>query len=202
MPRPFGHVLPEYPVPVVNEREARAAAGILFAAALTAFLFVQLRGWYVPLEVFITFFFGDFFLRVLVDPRWAPSMVLGRLATAGQEPEFAGAPQKRFAWSLGLALSAVMFLLVVVLGVTGPWNLAVCVLCLTLLFLESSFGVCVGCVLYGRIFPGEARLCPGGACRLRRKHPVQAVGVAQAVFAVVAVVLAGVAVAVFAGRLP
>jgi hypothetical protein len=33
-----------------------------------------------------------------------------------------------------------------------------------LLFFETAFGICIGCWIYNRIYPGQAALCPGGAC--------------------------------------
>jgi hypothetical protein len=57
-----------------------------------------------------------------------------------------------------------MFYLIVVQGVIGPINMLVCGTCLLLLFLESSFGICVGCKLHDLLRPQTAQLCPGGAC--------------------------------------
>jgi hypothetical protein len=57
-----------------------------------------------------------------------------------------------------------MFYLIVVQGVIGPINMLVCGTCLLLLFLESAFGICVGCKLHDLLRPQTAQLCPGGAC--------------------------------------
>ncbi len=80
-----------------------------------------------------------------------------------QQPEYVGAPQKRFAWAIGFALAFTMFLLVVINNVMGPVNLIVCALCLLLLFFETAFGICLGCTVY-RVLHNKPELCPGGVC--------------------------------------
>ncbi|MBX3522871.1 MAG: DUF4395 family protein [Xanthobacteraceae bacterium] len=75
----FGDNLPGYDVPVLNEREARAGAGILFAISLIAFMNAFLVGNFAPIRVVAAVFFIDFFIRVLISPKFAPSLVLGRM---------------------------------------------------------------------------------------------------------------------------
>lgn len=77
-----------------------------------------------------------------------------------------GAPQKRFAWAIGFVLALTMLYLVVLNNVIGPINLIVCSICLTLLFCESAFGICVGCKIYNLFSKEKAQLCPGGVCEL------------------------------------
>lgn len=160
----FGQRLPEYSVPVLNERAVRAAAGILFFFAMVSFMNAWLTGNFSPTRVFVVAFLIDFTIRLLVNPRYAPSMVIGQWLVRRQQPEWTGAPQKRFAWAIGYALALTMFYLVVIKGVIGPVNLLVCCLCLWLLLFESAFGICIGCWLYNRLRPDQAQLCPGGAC--------------------------------------
>ena len=164
----FGESIPGYDIRVLNERQVRAAAGLLFVFAFTAFLKALLVGEYALLKIFVVFFWFDFLVRVFIDTRYAPSLILGLLAVRTQKPEYAGAPQKRFAWMLGFGMATIMILLLFVLDIRGPINFALCVLCLTLLFLETAFGICVGCTLYNMIPGKQARLCPGGACELGR----------------------------------
>ena len=142
----FGEHHGEYPVRVINEREARAGAGILFLIAGVAFMNAWLTGNYLPTQAVVMGFFADFFIRVLINPRFSPSLVLGRLAVRNQVPEFVGAPQKRFAWALGLALASLML---VFNNVRGPINMLVCMLCLLLPCFEAAFGICLGCRVYG-----------------------------------------------------
>ncbi len=160
----FGRTLPEYSVPVLNERAVRAAAGLLFLPAIVAFMNAWLLGNFSPTRVFVVFFLIDFTLRLFVNPMLAPSLVLGQWLVRHQQPEWTGAPQKRFAWAIGFLLALTMLYLVVLRGVVGPVNLLVCAICLALLFFESAFGICVGCWLYNRLRPDQARLCPGGVC--------------------------------------
>jgi hypothetical protein len=192
----FGETVPGYSVPVLNEREVRAAAGVLFLLALISFMNAWLVGNYQPIKAFVTVFLVDFLIRVLVNPKYAPSLLLGRFAVRGQQVEYVGAPQKRFAWALGLGLSSVMFMLVVVFGVIGPVNLLLCLLCLTLMFCESVFGICLGCRMYAKFSKEPPELCPGGSCQLRVREPIQQFTSLQALAAALAVALfAGVAVA-------
>ena len=160
----FGQTLPGYDVPVLNERAVRASAGILFFVAMVTFMQALLLGNFKPTQVFVVAFLIEFAIRLFVNPRWAPAMIVGQWAVRGQMPEYVGAPQKRFAWSIGLALGLSMFYLIVVQGVIGPINMLVCGTCLLLLFLESAFGICVGCKLHDLLRPQTAQLCPGGAC--------------------------------------
>lgn len=88
----FGEFLPEYPVRVLNEREARAGAGIFFFLAILAFLHVWLNGNFDMAQFVVITFFVDFFIRVLIKPKYAPGLVLGRIAVRNQTPEYVGAP--------------------------------------------------------------------------------------------------------------
>lgn len=74
----FGDELDEYQVPVLNEREVRAAAGILFGLALVAFMNAWLVGNYLYIRLFVVGFFLDFLIRLVINPRFSPSLILGR----------------------------------------------------------------------------------------------------------------------------
>lgn len=188
----FGDRIEGYNVPVLNEREARAGAGILFAISLIAFMNAFLVGNFAPIRVVAAGFFIDFFIRALISPKYAPSLVLGRLMVRNQTPEFVGAPQKHFAWTLGLVLATIMVVLVAGFDVRGPINMLICVTCLTLLFFETAFGICIGCILYRVLLRRETELCPGGACEMKIKHPVQMTnGTQLAALALSAVMLFG-----------
>ena len=175
----FGETNPAYPVPVINEREARAGAGILFFLAIIAFMNAWLSGNFAPTKLLVTGFFADFFLRVLVNPRFSPSLVLGRIAVRNQIPEYVGAPQKRFAWAIGLTLASAMLYLVVFNNVRGPVNIMICALCLLLLFFEAAFGICIGCKVYNFFNKERAQLCPGGVCEVKDRQAIQFVSAAQ-----------------------
>lgn len=160
----FGDRRPDYDVPVLNERAVRAAAGIVFFFAMVAFMNAWLIGNFQPTRVFVVAFLIDFTLRIFVNPRLAPSMILGQWFVRKQQPEYVGAPQKRFAWGIGFALALAMLYLVVIRHVIGPINLIVCAACLVLLFFEAAFGICIGCKVYNWFNKDTAQLCPGGTC--------------------------------------
>lgn len=175
----FGEKVEGYNVKVFNEREVRAAAGIMLLFAATAFFNAFLLGEFTLIRIFVVIFFADFFLRVVINPRFSPSMILGRLIVRKQKPEYAGAPQKRFAWGLGLLLAITMIFLVVINNITGPLNLAICMACLTFLYFESVFGICIGCKMYNIFTKKKAQHCPGGVCEIKRKEDVQKVSLVQ-----------------------
>lgn len=183
----FGETMDGYPVPVLNEREVRAAAGILFFFAMIAFMNAWLMGNFRITRIFVIAFLIDFAIRILVNPRYSPSIILGRFAVRKQAPEYVGAAQKRFAWSIGLALALAMLFLVVINKVIGPLNLIVCATCLTLLFFEAAFGICLACRIYRLFFREQAALCPGDACELGGGRKIPKTGFAS--LAIVAVFL-------------
>jgi hypothetical protein len=160
----FGEPRDGFDVPVLDEREVRAGAGILFLLALVAFMNSWLVGNFHYTRVFVVAFLVDFVIRVAINPKFAPTLILARLAVRRQEPEWTGAPQKRFAWGIGLTLAAAMFYLIVLNEMVGPVNLFICLFCLLLLFFESAFGICIGCKIYEWAFRKSAQYCPGGVC--------------------------------------
>ena len=109
----FGDAVAGYEVPVFNEREVRAAAGILFFFALVSFMNSWLMGDFRLTRIFVVAFLINFTIRIFINPRFAPSMILGRFAVRNQLPEWAGAPQKRFAWAVAWMLAIVMFWLII-----------------------------------------------------------------------------------------
>jgi hypothetical protein len=161
----FGETVEGYPVRVVNERAVRAAAGLLFFPAVVSFMHSFLLGNFQHTRLFIIVFLIDMTLRVL-SPRWSPSMIVGAWIVRHQTPEWVGAPQKRFAWGLGLLLGLVMLYLMVFNRYMGPANMLICGTCLTLMFFETAFGICLGCKLYNLFHREKAQLCPGGVCEV------------------------------------
>jgi hypothetical protein len=151
---------------VLNERAVRASAGILFFFALVCFMNAWLTGNFQPTRVFVGSFLMEFTIRIFINSRFAPVMILGEWAVRKQQPEWVGAPQKRFAWAIGFALAATMLYLVVLNNVIGPVNLLVCSACLILLFFETAFGICIGCKVYNWFNKEKAQLCPGGVCEV------------------------------------
>lgn len=175
----FGETIEGYAVPVLNEREVRASAGILFLCAMVAFMNAWMLGNFRITRIFVLAFLVDFSIRIFVNPRYAPSLIVGRFAVRNQVPEFVGAPQKRFAWGIGFALALAMLFLIVIYNVIGPINLLVCAACLVLMFFESAFGICLGCKVYNLFNKRQAQLCPGGTCEAPVRHEIQRIGLAQ-----------------------
>lgn len=187
----FGESVDGYAVPVLNEREARAGAGLLFGAAMPSFVYAYMTMDFRYTQLFITFFMLDFIIRVLINPRFSPSLIVGRFFVANQTPEYVGAAQKRFAWSIGLVLSIVMFVIVVVLQIMTPIKIWICSACLILLFSETAFGICIGCVLYRWVTRTPPELCPGNVCATRQKEPIQTLSPAQILIALVVLGIVG-----------
>ena len=169
----FGEDVPGYEIRVLNEREIRAAAGLLFAATFASFLLIMTTGNFTPAKYVLTIFLVDFLLRVLVSPRYAPTLILGRLIVHSQTPEYVGARQKRFAWTVGLVLSVIMFVFMVVVNAYSPITGIICLLCLLFTFFESAFGICLACKFYSAVFRKKAQYCPGEICDVRSRQPIQ-----------------------------
>ena len=190
----FGERIESYDVPVLNERAVRAAAGIVFFFAIVSFMNAWLIGNFQPTRVFVIAFLVDFTLRIFVNPRYAPSLILGQWVVRKQQPEYVGAPQKRFAWAIGFVLALAMLYLVVIRHVVGPINLIVCAACLVLLFFETAFGICIGCKVYNLFHKNQAQLCPGGVCEVEPAHKAGGTWTQGAVVAAFGVLVAGVTV--------
>ena len=139
----FGEDVEGYRVPVLNEREIRAAAGIMFLFLLIALMLIQFKHDFLLVKYVIVVFITDFIIRVFVSPRFSPALIIGRLIVSRQVPEYVGAAQKKFAWQIGLALSGLMFFLLVILNSYSVITGFTCLLCLVFLFFESAFGICL-----------------------------------------------------------
>ena len=168
----FGEIVEGYDVRVLNEREARAAAGILFIFGFLSFMNSFMLGNFVFTQYFVGFFMVDFLIRV-INQNYSPSLLLGRVFVQNQIPEYVGASQKRFAWSIGLVLSIFMFYLVVIDPQMNPIKIVICIICLGLLISESAFSICLGCKMYNFIKKEKATNCPGGVCETRTKDAIQ-----------------------------
>ena len=169
----FGENVEGYSIPVLNEREIRASAGILFLATFISLMQIMFKNNFVPLKYVITVFLIDFIIRVFVNPKFSPTLIVGRLIVRNQVPEYVGARQKKFAWIIGVALSGTMFILMVVVNSYSPISGIICFICLLFLFFESAFGICLGCKVYSIFYKGKAQYCPGEICDKRSKQDIQ-----------------------------
>lgn len=175
----FGEDVEGYNIPVLNEREIRAAAGILFLATFTSLMFILFKENFVPIKYVLTFFLMDFMIRVLVNPQFSPTLIVARLIVGNQTPEYVGAAPKKFAWIIGVGLSATMFYSFNVVNAYGPLTGIICLICLIFLFFESAFGICLGCMFYPLIFKVKAQYCPGEICDKKQKQDIQKMSLRQ-----------------------
>jgi hypothetical protein len=169
----FGEEVNGYNIPVLNEREIRAAAGILFLATFTSLMFILFNQNFVPIKFVLTFFLMDFIIRVFINPEFSPTLILARLIVGNQTPEYVGAAQKRFAWTIGIALSGIMFYYFIIANAYSPITGIICLVCLVFLFFESAFGICLGCMFYPLFFRNKVQYCPGEVCEVKQKQYIQ-----------------------------
>jgi len=169
----FGEDVEGYNIPVMNEREIRAAAGILFLSTFTSLMFILFKQNFVPIKYVITLFLTDFLIRVLINPRFSPTLILARLIVRNQTPEYVGAAQKKFAWIIGIVLSSLMFVFFIFVNAYSPITGITCLICLIFLFFESVFGICLGCKFYPLFFKDKVQYCPGEVCDTKQKQDIQ-----------------------------
>jgi len=169
----FGEHVDGYNITVLNEREIRAAAGILFVIMFVSILLVVLNGDFTMLKYTLTIFLTDFVIRVFVNPKFSPSLIIGRWIVMNQFPEYVGAHQKKFAWTIGLVLATITFVHIVILNASSPISGLICLICLLFLFFETAFGICLGCKFYSMFYKEKAQHCPGEACELKSKQTIQ-----------------------------
>ncbi len=169
----FGENVEGYSIPVLNEREIRASAGIFFLVMFTSLMLILFKGDFLPIKYVIVVFLTDFSIRVFISPKFAPSLILGRLIVRNQSPEYVGAQQKKFAWIIGVALATIMFIFLVVMNAFSPITGIICLVCLVFLFFESAFGICLGCKFYSLFYKEKAQYCPGEVCDAKSRHKIQ-----------------------------
>jgi hypothetical protein len=157
---------------VFDENEVRAAAGLTMVLGAAAFGAAYFAEDYVPLQVVSALFFVEFLVRVTTGLRYSPMGVLAHAMTRSHPPEWVSAKPKRFAWTLGLALSFSM-VIITNSGIRGTLPRAICLICLTLMWMESVLGVCLGCKLHGLLVrrgwttkDPAFEVCAHGACEL------------------------------------
>jgi hypothetical protein len=133
-----------FPDPV-NETSARiVAAGVVVLSALFA---LTANGWLLTLLVY------GFAARVLTGPTLSP---LGQIATRVVTPRLRGphrsvpGPPKRFAQGVGLVFSGAAALSYLVGNTALAQILALCLLGAA--SLEAFAAVCLGCLVYNRIW--------------------------------------------------
>lgn len=169
----FGEIVNGYSIHVLNNREMRATAGIMFLAAFISLILILSVGNFIPVKYVLSVFLIEFSTRLFIAPKFAPLLIIGRFIVGNQNPEYVGATQKKFAWYIGFVISTIMFFLLVVANAYSPITGFACLICLILMFFESAFGICIGCKLYGIIKKDKAQYCPGEICDVKQKHEIQ-----------------------------
>ena len=175
----FGETVEGYNIPVLNEREIRASAGILFIFMFFSWMLVIFKESFFLIKFVNTIFLADFIIRLLISPKYSPSLIIGRFIVGGQTPEYVGAAQKKFAWTIGLVLATIIFLLLVVMNSTSFITGIICQICLIFLFFESVFGICLGCKFYPLFHKEKTQYCPGEICEVKTKQEIQKTSLLQ-----------------------
>lgn len=147
----FGKYLEDGEYKVLDERQMRASAGIMLLlstiASINGFILRQFE--VIPYLVGVLVL--SFLIGLFINPKFSPTVLLGSFFVRRQSKMPIGAIQKKFAWSLGLGLSTTIFILSIFLlkdpGLFEP-VCGLCMICILLLYLETAFGICVGCKLY------------------------------------------------------
>jgi len=175
----FGETVEGYNIPVLNEREIRASAGILFVFIFISLMLVLFKNDFLLIKYVIIIFLTDFIIRVFINPKFSPTLIIGRLIVRNQVPEYVGAQQKKFAWIIGIVLATIMFIFFIVVNAFSPITGIICLTCLIFLFFESAFGICLGCKFYSLFYKEKAQHCPGEVCDAKSKQEIQKTSRAQ-----------------------
>lgn len=160
---------------VFDEHEVRAAAGLTLVFGAVAFVYAYFAKEYAPIKLVTSLFFIEFLLRVGAGLRFSPFGQLAKALTWHQPPHWVSAKPKRFAWTLGLVMSLAMTVITNV-NIRGALPLTICLICLTLMWLEAVLGLCLGCEIHGAMVrrgwlaKDEAfEICSRGACSIESR---------------------------------
>jgi hypothetical protein len=116
---------------------------------------------------------------MFISPKYSPSLIIGRLFVGNQTPEYVGAAPKKFAWTIGLVLASIIFILLVVMNSTSIITGIICQICLIFLFFEAVFGICLGCKFYPLFHKEKTHYCPGDICEVKTKQEIQKTSLLQ-----------------------
>jgi hypothetical protein len=156
--------------PAFNEHEVRAAAGLTLVIGAVAFSYAYFEQNYLLLQIVTVVFFSEFLARLTLGLRRSPAGLVARVLTRRHPPDWVSAKPKRFAWTLGLGMS---FAMVVITnsGIRGTLPRTICLICLTLMWMESVLGICLGCEIHGWLVrrgwtskDPAFEICAHGAC--------------------------------------
>src|SRR5215208_819849 len=157
---------------VIDENQARAAAGLTMVLGAVAFSFAYFDAQYILLQAVSTLFFVEFVARLTVGLRNSPIGVIARAMTLRHVPDWVSAKPKHFAWTLALGMAFSM-MVITNSGVRGMLPRTICAVCLTLMWMESVLGLCLGCKIHALLVRrGWAtedpafEICAHGVCEL------------------------------------
>jgi hypothetical protein len=157
----------------------RAAAGVTFVMAAFAFSLAQLDHYFLLLQATSSFFLLEFLIRTTVGLRYSPVGIVAQWMTRWQPAEWVSVKPKLFAWRLGLAIALAMTV-ITNSGIRGWLPKSFCIVCLTLMWMESSLGLCLGCKIHavlvqrGWIDKDPGMICAHGVCQVPRRAPQEA----------------------------
>ena len=157
---------------VFNEHQVRAAAGLTLVLGAVAFVYAHFEQQYVLLQATATFFLVEFLVRTTVGIRHSPVGIVAHWMTRRNPPEWVSAKPKLFAWRLGLAMAFAMTV-ITNSGIRGTLPKTLCLICMTLMWMEAALGLCLGCKIHAllvrrgwtRMDP-EFEVCAHGVCKL------------------------------------
>jgi hypothetical protein len=174
--RIFGEYLEGKKFKVVEERVMRGSAGIMLLLAFIAFINGFIIKNYIALPFITGFLALNFSIGIFINPKFSPTVLIAKFFVRKQSALPIGAIQKKFAWSMGLGLSITIFILSLFLLNDVSYFEPICMLCLiciTFLYLETAFGICVGCKVYWYSIklkimktPVERPNCMGDSCSI------------------------------------
>lgn len=155
---------------VFDENQVRAAAGLTLALGAAAFAYAAIGKVYQPIQMVTALFFAEFLIRVTWGITRSPLGLIAGWMTRRRQPHWVSAKPKRFAWSMGLVMSLAM-MVITNSGIRGPLPLTICLICLTLMWLEAVLGLCLGCEIHrylvrnGWMQPDkDFEICTNGTC--------------------------------------
>jgi hypothetical protein len=160
---------------VFDENQVRAAAGLTMVLGAVAFSYAYFAAQYIPLQAVSTLFFVEFLARLTFGLRYSPMGVIARAMTLRQAPDWVSAKPKRFAWTLGLGMAFSM-MIITNSGIRGMLPRTICAICLTLMWMESVLGLCLGCKIHGLLVrrgwatkDSAFEICAHGECALSER---------------------------------
>jgi hypothetical protein len=160
----------------VNENEVRAAAGLTLVIGAVAFCYAYFEHHFTGLRVVASFFLVEFLIRITAGLSYSPIGIISRKITGNRPPEWVSAKPKRFAWTLGMMMALAMTVITNI-PIHGWLPRSMCLTCLTLMWMESALGLCLGCQIYalllrrGWMVKDPEMVCAGGVCQVPARRP-------------------------------